>query len=99
MAKKKRGNLCLGSLATLITMRLNILNIKTTDMHVTCEVGPLDIDCLYRMGEVEKLPNGQFRAAPSGPGFYTRIVRNKRARPTESDDEAGPSQPWRELTS
>ena len=68
-------------------------------MHIACEVGTLDIDCLHRMGEVEKLPNGQFRAAPSGSGFYTRIVRNKRAHPTDSDDEAGPSQPWRELTS
>ena len=50
-------------------MRLKILNLKTTDMHIACEVGLLDIDCLHRMGEVEKLPNKQFRAAPSGPGL------------------------------
>ena len=72
MAKKKRRHLCLGSLATLIAMRLKILNLKTTDMHIACEVGLLNIDCLHKMGEVEKLPNKQFRAAPSGPEFYTK---------------------------
>ncbi|CAK7324022.1 unnamed protein product [Dovyalis caffra] len=93
MAKKKRGHLCLGSIVTFIAIKLGVLDMNKTNIHIACEMEPLDFACLHRMGVISKDKEGHYRIAPPGPSLAPRIIRSKRSRPTttESDEEATPS--------
>ncbi|CAK7333005.1 unnamed protein product [Dovyalis caffra] len=58
MVKKKRGNLCLGSMITFIVVKLGVLDMKNTNMHIACEMKHLDLDYLHKMGVVFKDKKG-----------------------------------------
>ncbi|CAK7355250.1 unnamed protein product [Dovyalis caffra] len=93
IAKNRRGHLGLGSIITFIVIKFGVLDMKNTNMHIACEMEPLDFDCLHRMGVVSKDKKGHYHIALPGPGLVPRITHSKCSRPTAIgfDEEADPS--------
>ncbi|CAK7354820.1 unnamed protein product [Dovyalis caffra] len=93
MAKKKRGHLCLGSIITFIVIKLGVLDMNKTNMHIAYEMEPLDFDCLHKMRVIYKEKEKHYCIAPPGPDLAPQIICSKHSRPTatEFDEEATPS--------
>ena len=74
--------LIMGSYITQLAINLNVLNILDTNMHVACNVEPIDMDCLYRMGLVVLQEDGCYVFAPPGPAMPVKKRASTRARAT-----------------
>ncbi|PIN01466.1 hypothetical protein CDL12_26022 [Handroanthus impetiginosus] len=56
----------LGSLITHLVVQLNLISLDANDLHLACEMQPLDMTCLLGMGLVGQR-NGEFYFCPPGP--------------------------------
>ncbi|XP_071902173.1 uncharacterized protein [Coffea arabica] len=63
---KKKRPLILGSYITHLAVNLHLLDLSNHDLHVACQMEPLDIPCLEKMGLVQEGDNG-WEVVPPGP--------------------------------
>ncbi|XP_071909384.1 uncharacterized protein [Coffea arabica] len=92
---KKNKPLILGSYITHLATQLGILNLEDHDLHLACEMELLDVDCLEKMGVVERLPDGSYQFIPPGPvrapGAHPSTRAGPSSFPGSAEDTAGPS--------
>ena len=92
---KKNKPLILGSYITHLATQLGVLSLEDHDLHLAFEMELLDVNCLEKMGVVERLPNGFHQFIPPGPvrapGARPSTQAGHSSFPGSAEDTAGPS--------
>ncbi|KAG8377679.1 hypothetical protein BUALT_Bualt08G0057900 [Buddleja alternifolia] len=71
-SNKKRLILC--SYITQLVVSLKLIDLSNTNMHLACQIEPLDIDCLHRMGIVT-LNHGRPTFTSLGPAVQPKKLK------------------------
>ncbi|PIM96992.1 hypothetical protein CDL12_30547 [Handroanthus impetiginosus] len=95
VAANKRP-LILGSLITHLAVQLHLISLEAHDLHLACEMQPLDMTCLLGMGLVGQ-HNGEFHFCPPGP-LVPRKARVVHDRGATSSDSPSPTSSFDEDT-
>ena len=65
-------------------MHQGLLDLHDTNLHVACEIFPLDFQCLAGMGLVSKV-NGRYSFSPTGPPRSKQMVTWDQEDPVSSN--------------
>ena len=85
---KKKRPLILGSYITHLAINLHVLDISNHNLHIACQMEPLDIPSLEKMGLVREGDNG-WEVVPPGP--LRPPPRSSFARASNEGGDPGPS--------